>query len=208
MAIPKINFEIDKCNKKSETAQQIYISKFNEIRQKNRGYKPIYTDGSKTQDAVAAAAVRVDTKITKAFNKNISIFTAEVRALEMALLDIQTDRDKNHIILSDSKSALQALEDLWSPNPEVRRVLELHSRIRKTKDIIFCWVPSHVGIRGNEAADTAAKEALTSPISSSMVPATDWLPKVSKYVGKTRKKQWDDVGQNKLKEIVPDLTDH
>ena len=31
------------------------------------------------------------------------------------------------------------------------------------KDIIFCCVPSHVGIKGNEKADSAAKSALDLP---------------------------------------------
>ena len=28
---------------------------------------------------------------------------------------------------------------------------------------IFCWVPSHIGIRGNEKADSVAKSALDLP---------------------------------------------
>ena len=41
---------------------------------------------------------------------------------------------------------------------------ELHFKVQlksKGKDIIFCWIPSHIGIKGNEEADEAAKEALS-----------------------------------------------
>ena len=208
LATPTINFDMTKKTKKSETAETIYNSMFSDIRIQHPGYKPIYTDGSKTNEAVAAAAVRVDKSITETYNKNVSIFTAEIRAIEIALNEINTCQESKHIIFTDSKSALQAIQDIWTPNPLVRRVLELHNKLRKTKDIIFCWVPSHAGIRGNEAADRTAKAALESPVSNAMVPASDWLPKASQYVKEIRNENWDKIIDNKLKEIVPNLTEH
>ena len=35
-----------------------------------------------------------------------------------------------------------------------------HHEISKTKEILFCWLPSHVGIKDNEAADVKAKASL------------------------------------------------
>lgn len=41
------------------------------------------------------------------------------------------------------------------------------------KIIYFCWLPSHVGIKGNEKADSAAKAALSKEITSCFIPYTD-----------------------------------
>ena len=76
--------------------------------------------GQKLKEEVAAAAVKVDKSITEFDNKNISIFTAELRAIELALEEINLSQESKHIIFTDSKSALQAIQDIWTPNPIVR----------------------------------------------------------------------------------------
>ena len=60
------------------------------------------------------------------------------------------------MIFSDSLSALQALGKLKTDHPLLIQIQEfLHNADQK--EIVFMWVPGHVGIRGNEAADRAAK---------------------------------------------------
>ena len=41
------------------------------------------------------------------------------------------------------------------------QILELYmDLIGDGKEIVFVWVPGHVGVRGNSAADAAAKDSL------------------------------------------------
>ena len=69
---------------------------------------------------------------------------------------------------------------------------------------MFCWLPSHVGIRRNEAAEGA----LTSAVSIAEVPASDCKAKAVQFVQNIRNHNWEEVQSNKLKEIVPNLKEH
>ena len=45
------------------------------------------------------------------------------------------------------------------------------------KDIIFCWVPCHVGIRGKENADSAARAKVCVPYTDfkHLINQDDWI---------------------------------
>ena len=72
-------------DKKSETDPNTFQVRYNEIKEHYFSFKPIYTDGSKDGNSVAAAAV-YGTKVKKCRLPNkSSSFSAEVKAIDLAL---------------------------------------------------------------------------------------------------------------------------
>ncbi|GBN36184.1 hypothetical protein AVEN_261595-1 [Araneus ventricosus] len=68
------------------------------------------------------------------------------------------------IIYSDSLSALESMTSLHRFSyPLTLNILELHDRLTtKGFSILFCWIPSHVNISGNELSDNLAKSVTNS----------------------------------------------
>ena len=68
--------------------------------------------------------------------------------------------------MSDSKSALQALQSGSKNRQEIQAEIHVlfHNIISKGTDLHLSWIPSHIGITGNEKADTAAEAAASLPL--------------------------------------------
>jgi len=69
---------------------------------------------------------------------------------------IRRTRSKDFVVFSDSLSSLQAIDSRKTENTLVLTILKEYTHLTNGgKSVTFCWIPSHVGIRGNENADTA-----------------------------------------------------
>ena len=71
--------------------------------------------------------------------------------------------------------------------------------------IYFCWLPSHVGIKGNEKADIAAESVLTLNISDLKIPFTDFKPSINTFLHYKWQMSWNAAVFNKLHSIKPSL---
>ena len=97
-------------------------------------------------------------------------FSAEIKAIDLALDHIEKSRNTDFIIFSDSLSVLQSLHNRHIEHSILLDVLLKHNDLAELNHIVFCWIPIHVGIKGNEKADIAAKSALTLNISDLKIP--------------------------------------
>ena len=83
----------------------------------------------------------------------------------------------------DTLSSLKAIFNLKYEHPVVVQILELYmDLIKDGKEIVFVWVPGHVGIRGNSVTDAAAKHALVGDTSVELIPFSDLKSRANKYL--------------------------
>ena len=111
---------------------------------------------------------------------------------------------KKAVICSDSLSCLLAINNKQIKNPIISKTRSLHRKlIHRGKSVIFCWIPSHIGIHGNTVADREAKAALNKPICNTKIPYSDFKSNIIKYFRRLWQNEWDVHVHNKLHEIYP-----
>ena len=144
-----------------------------------------YTDGSKMTEAnyngLAIFSQDLDLEKKYKIYKNTSIFTTEATAILKTLDWIMIIEIKSAVILTDSKSVMEAISNYNSPLKSKNTnylIVEIKKKIKLINEkgyyLKICKVPAHFDIHGNEQADQLAKDATSSGILSEVkIPYTD-----------------------------------
>lgn len=130
-------------------------------------YIDIYTDGSRNPESKKVGfglyVPYFHVRQCHRLPDGLSIFTAELVAIIWALRWVEEGGVEKAIICSDSLSGLMAIggERGGARLDLVGEILTSVYRLeRRGCSVGFLWVPAHVGVEGNEAADEAARASL------------------------------------------------
>ena len=175
-------------------------SNFQELKSHYIDYKHIYKDDMK----VGCAVVSDDFSETMRISDGSSILTAETKANDLALDSIADCETSNKfVIFSDSLSVLKSLDHTSSKNPQIQKILKKHHGLAECNGIIYCWIPCHIGIVGNEYVDQKAKDSLNVHPTNFLLPYSIFKPFINRYIVNKWQQIWNNSVGNKLFEIKP-----
>ena len=160
----------------------------------------IFTDASKTSTGQTAASYcipQLKVEHSCRLSDGITIFAGELAALHMALLWIKDNYERNTlqqdiVVFSDSLSCLTALKTGYSAcRPKLLDdVLQTVNEIGLS--ILFVWIPSHLGLKGNELADRLAQAATRNAVVDTELnfEILEYKIKVKKFILEKWQTQW------------------
>ncbi|KAH7947441.1 hypothetical protein HPB52_011967 [Rhipicephalus sanguineus] len=161
---PEVHLSLDGATKRCTPAAALQQAAACKLQEQLEGRLQVFTDGSVMPDGTAAAACVIP---SKAISRQCRLpFPASSTAAELAGLHLAADLLAEDIpavpiaVLCDSKAALQTLAN--------HRRAGLTGNLLETKfraltasgaSVSFHWLPSHVGIAGDEEADRLSTPA-------------------------------------------------
>ena len=183
---------------------------------KHSDSKHIYTDGSKSEGGVGFGLIHgqnLQYRARGTLPKEASVFSAELHAIQKALSIIEKSIQLKWTVFSDSQASLQAISHQSPKHPLVKKIQDTLSKLQiQHKKIVFCKVPSHIGIQGNEAADKVAVESQKLPgLNTTRVHHRDYHFPIKRNIMERWQNRWNHIDDNtahgnqgnKLRKIKP-----
>ncbi|XP_072378011.1 ribonuclease H1-like [Diabrotica undecimpunctata] len=159
--IPYCNIDLSTYTK-DNTPSSLFFQYFYNIKNKYSSCQLVYTDASKTPEfkTVGSAIVTEDSVLKFPLPKDYSIYSAELFAISKAVQQTLNRPEDVTVIFTDSLNAIQGIQKIYQNHPILEQIKkDLVTLQNNHKQLYIVWIPSHVGIRGNEIADQMAKEA-------------------------------------------------
>lgn len=145
----------------SGMSDRMWCSLFADLLSDLRPRTPIYTDGSRRGGLTGSGVWCPPVSLLSRLSEHSSVFSAELFAIYSAVTYF-LGREGTYVIFTDSLSSLHALQSVTPRSHYL--VLAVASLLARAGDkFLLEWVPAHVGIPGNEHADSLAKQALDLP---------------------------------------------
>ncbi|UYV85057.1 K02A2.6-like, partial [Cordylochernes scorpioides] len=122
----------------------------------------IYTDGSQLETGLSGSGIaiykdKILEKISLSHPRHLSVYKSELSSIDTALKDININSPSKITIYSDSRAAIYTLQSCFSSQePLLKSIAKSLNRLPANSSVTVQWLPAHVGIPGNELADSLA----------------------------------------------------
>ncbi len=161
-------------------------------------YLQIYTDGARAEDGRSSSAFIIPSRSVKV-NHRISggstVAACELTAIYLAMKWAESSGEQRIAILSDSREALNIVcssSTTKYPSQKSSIVSMWNTMTRRNCTVKFVWIKARAGVRGNEAADAAAKRTLSAvPTISIRQMGADLKPGVGDFITLQWQKRWN-----------------
>ncbi|KAI5717147.1 hypothetical protein M8J77_000889 [Diaphorina citri] len=202
--VPAIDFSLH-CDNKSNISPLVFQKNFLDLMNSKYSDSVVcFSDGSKTANSTSCA-YSIDKQVHSFnLNKVNSVFSAELMAILLCIKNLKFIPHNKFILISDSMSALQAISNLYSNNSLVPKIYSYWLDLKSCKNLSFLWCPSHCGIKGNESVDNAARNPNYN-ITLRKCTSDDFRPIISTIIIKNWQTSWNNITNNKLKNIKPKI---